>query len=748
MRKKERQLKLTKWKGRGTAIPMLVSLALVLAGMPTVPGAAWSQIVIQQIIFDEPPPSLKTLPPPKPANLAEYVKDEEAAIRLGKALFWDMQVGSDGMMACASCHFKAGADPRSKNQLNPGMNGGDTAFGNSAVKGASGFKQFKPNYQLQTTDFPFHQRQNPERQASKITRDTNDVVSSQGVVLNKFEGVEAGRDVDLASPLSDQVFKVTSGKGRNATQTNVRRVEPVNAPSVINSVFNFANFVNGRANHFFNGQNPFGPADNTAGVWVNESGNIIYKPLNGQEGGLPVLDFSSVASQATGPPVSDLEMSWQGRTWAEIGKKMLSLEPLAKQLVDPDDSVLGPYSKDPGPGITLTSYADMIRAAFHAKFWDASQPTVATAGQRSPQTRQVIQLDTSNAPLKKPDKQDPRTFKLNSGKGQVKEVSAEQTLAADQFELMEANFALFFALSVQLYQTTLVSDDTPFDRFQDGDPGALSEAAQRGMQVFFLQGRCNQCHGGSLFTNAAVDVILGLNGLPLEGLVERMGVAQGEAFYDTGFYNIAVRPTAEDLGRGGTLPSILANPADNGNPYPLSFSRLGLLKQEGKLPPWYDPFVDPLPGNPGSLTRVAVDGAQKTPGLRNVELTGPYFRNGGAATLMQVVDFYTRGGNFPAANIDNLDPFIAEIPFLQGNEAAQQDLVAFMLALTDERVKYEKAPFDHPQLFVVNGHNDSTLADIVVEVPAVGANGRPSDDPLRPFLAPAGADSFIFHTTP
>jgi cytochrome c peroxidase len=254
------------------------------------------------------------------------------------------------------------------------------------------------------------------------------------------------------------------------------------------------------------------------------------------------------------------------------------------------------------------------------------------------------------------------------------------------------------------------------------------------MGIFFNQGRCNQCHGGSLFTNQGIDVVLGINAPQGEpaGVVERMGVAQGEAFYDTGFYNIAVRPTAEDIGRGGTTPGILTNPADGNKAYPLSFSRLGLLKQEGKLPEWYDPFVDFLPGNPGSLTRVAVDGAQKTPGLRNVEITGPYFRNGGAASLMQVVDFYTRGGNFPAANIDNLDPFIAEIPFLQGNEAAQRDLVAFMLALTDERVKFAKAPFDHPQLFVPHGHNDSTLADIMMEIPAVGSGGRAA--PLQPFL--------------
>jgi cytochrome c peroxidase len=40
------------------------------------------------------------------------VRDRQAAVRLGKALFWDAKVGSDGSTACASCHAHAGADDR------------------------------------------------------------------------------------------------------------------------------------------------------------------------------------------------------------------------------------------------------------------------------------------------------------------------------------------------------------------------------------------------------------------------------------------------------------------------------------------------------------------------------------------------------------------------------------------------------------------------------------------------------------
>jgi len=62
--------------------------------------------------------------PPVPGLLdgtSPIVVDKNMAIALGKALFWDMNVGSDGQ-ACGSCHFKAGADSRTINQVNPGFN--------------------------------------------------------------------------------------------------------------------------------------------------------------------------------------------------------------------------------------------------------------------------------------------------------------------------------------------------------------------------------------------------------------------------------------------------------------------------------------------------------------------------------------------------------------------------------------------------------------------------------------------------
>src|SRR5438105_5935704 len=63
-------------------------------------------------------------PNPQDPQLAPggpFIADEQDVLQLGKALFWDTQVGSDGQ-ACASCHFIAGADNRVKNAINPGLN--------------------------------------------------------------------------------------------------------------------------------------------------------------------------------------------------------------------------------------------------------------------------------------------------------------------------------------------------------------------------------------------------------------------------------------------------------------------------------------------------------------------------------------------------------------------------------------------------------------------------------------------------
>ncbi len=685
------------------------------------------------------PVTLAEVEIPEPRNLHMFVQDRDAAVRLGKALFWDMQLGSDGITACASCHFHAGNDNRLHNSANPGL----------LRRNPDDLSQTDPDVTFQTTagadrkltldDFPLFQLEDPEDRHSAVLRNSNDRVSSQGVPFKEFERVRSGNAVDLGRDVRDDVFH------RNLR--NVRRVEPRATQTVINSIFNFASFWDGRANHFFNGVNPFGPMDTEARVFINTANGLSALDLTGDIVNNPyALDNASLASQAVGPPLDSVEMSWMGRTWPDIGKKMLTLRPLAKQIVHPQDSSLGGMVHESGRGLDAT-YADMIRAAFRAEFWNADE---------------TVSFARIGDELMSATEGDPRTLMRSAGKPvlQGDGVRLQQLDAESAFTQMEANFSLFFGLALQLYQATLVSDDTPFDRFMAGDDTAMTERQQRGMSRFNSGGAaCTECHIAPEFTGATVRFARD----PGEaGLIELMAMADGNrANYDIGFYNIGVRPTHEDLGRGGSVLGL-----------PLSFSRQYLMSLSGQLP--FEPIAQPgcvndfladpptiCPPEDSVETRVAVDGAFKTPGLRNIELTGPYMHNGGMATLMQVVDFYVRGGDFHEANIENLDPAVEDINGMKDDVEKKEEMVDFLLALTDERVRWKMAPFDHPQLFIVDGHLDRidgnpkttrVLADRLVEIPAVGVAGRAAEGlgPIKPFLADdlEGEDLANFHFRP
>jgi hypothetical protein len=190
-------------------------------------------------------------------------------------------------------------------------------------------------------------------------------------------------------------------------------------------------------------------------------------------------------------------------------------------------------------------------------------------------------------------------------------------------------------------------------------------------------------------------------------------VQRGGAGPDQGFFRTGVRPAAEDMGS--------ADRDDFGNPFSATIAQ-----------------------NPGAV----VDGTFKTPGLRNIEFTGPYFHNGGAATLEQALEFYSRGGDFPDG--PNVGRGLRALNLSDTERAA---LVAFLKALTDDRVRFERAPFDHPELCVSAGHSDSvepgssfSAADKWVGLPAVGRGGNAV--PLQTFdelLRGAGTDGSRAH---
>jgi cytochrome c peroxidase len=620
-------------------------------------------------------PPLSALPIPAPPNLGDFVRDRQAAIVLGKALFWDMQVGSDGV-ACGSCHFRAGADPRTKNQISPGLLRvafqKDEAGNPTAVPAPDrGFEGQGPNYQMTSANHPFRLLANPRDRESAIVRDSNNVASSQGVFYSLYgQSGYPGRDPDG--------FWV--GQGRRGA--NVRRVEPRNTPTMINAVFNHRNFWDMRAQDQFNGVNPFGARDPNA--FVYRADDPAASPVKVRI----LLENSSLASQAVGPPTNAFEMSADGRTFPDVARSLMvqlaryhrssarrlrSVRPLARQLVHPNDSVLGPYSRWPSRGLTV-DYEGLVRRAFRPRWWNSEKRIrVAQDG-----TTRVVSPRFGFPP------------------------------SPDDLTLMEYNFSLFFGLAVQLYEATLVSDDTPFDRFlRDPAASPLPPAAERGRQVFFNlnaapapRGNCQFCHSGALLSEASVDSVA------TRGPIR---TSNGQVS-DTGTRNIGVRETTDDLGNGA-----------------------------------YDPFGVPLSvavrdSAPGSV--LAADGTFKIPALRNVALTAPYFHNGGEETLADVVSFYSRGGNQGGASnpIHTRDgTVVGGLSVLGFNtapegDAVRADLVAFLESLTDERVRISAAPFDHPQILVPNGHpgnefsvqqRDGYAVDAFLDIPATGRSGGP-----------------------
>ncbi len=621
--------------------------------------------------------SLKGIKPQEPKDLGKFVKDRAAAVALGKAFFWDMQAGSDGQ-ACASCHFHAGADNRVKNQLSPGLNNTLGAPTSQTFNPTAGGGQGGPNYTLTSKDYPFHKLKDTSDRNSEVLFDTDDVTSSQGVFRRDFVSIDPDADGRETCTEVPDFFNVNG--------MNTRRNEPRNTPTMINAAFFYRSFWDGRANNVFNGVNPFGARDTGA--------RVLELQANGTTAPVAIrLENASAASQAVGPTLSGFEMSCAGRGFADVGKKLLGLKPLGRQDVHPHDSVLGSLRDPSGTGLG-TSYGALIETAFDSKYWGATDPQ------------------------------------------------------AGGFSQMESNFSLFWGLSIMMYESTLVSDDAPIDRYLDGDKKALTPQQIYGKGLFEGQAQCINCHHGAVISGAAFslpDILK--EELSATNSLERMAMGDGKiALYDNGFYNIGVRPTGEDLGVGGNDPW--------GNP--LSLAREAKLKAAGR--PVFDDLTYDITKfslkrgqSPTADERDAADGCFKMPSLRNVELTGPYFHNGGQATLEQVIDFYNRGGDRRGgtivqeegeiltygkdstafgANETNMDADVQKLFLTTDGKAA---IVAFLKSFTDDRVRWEQAPFDHPGLTVANGASGDekaidlqicgTLNEEFLVLPAVGKDG-------------------------
>jgi cytochrome c peroxidase len=194
--------------------------------------------------------------------------------------------------------------------------------------------------------------------------------------------------------------------------------------------------------------------------------------------------------------------------------------------------------------------------------------------------------------------------------------------------------------AIAAYEPTLTSFDSSFDHFVAGEANAISDSAKRGWELFNTKARCNLCHA---LTDNQRDMTL---------------------FTDNDFHNIGigilrhhVAPLAQRAERElaqGNLPAV---------------DRAAIASDLSVL----GRFL---------VTRKQEDIASfKTPGLRNILVTGPYFHDGSMETLWDVMDHYNKGDGIS-------DPWLdKDMQPLALTEPEIDDVVAFLASLTSPQYK-------------------------------------------------------------
>ena len=186
--------------------------------------------------------------------------------------------------------------------------------------------------------------------------------------------------------------------------------------------------------------------------------------------------------------------------------------------------------------------------------------------------------------------------------------------------------------AIAAYERLLITPNAPFDRYVTGDEEAITLEAKRGLKIFIGKGVCVLCHGTPHFR---------------DNDFHNLGIPQG--------------PLPEDTGRFQGIAKLLADPFNSAGIY--SDSRVDAANTLNLLEP-----------------RLEHQGEFKTPTLRNVALTPPYFHTGEFPTLASVIEFNDAGGTtneFAGRRAAPVEP-------LHLSEQEKRDLVEFLETLTGE----------------------------------------------------------------
>jgi cytochrome c peroxidase len=185
------------------------------------------------------------------------------------------------------------------------------------------------------------------------------------------------------------------------------------------------------------------------------------------------------------------------------------------------------------------------------------------------------------------------------------------------------------------YERTQFSFDSPFDRFIAGDKNSISESAERGWELFNTRARCNKCHA---LTEEKRDPTY---------------------FTDNDFHNIGVGIIRHDVVALACQAEQLINSSDA-----TAIDHAAIQTNMSSL----GRFL---------ITKKDADIASfKTPDLRNVLITAPYFHDGSQETLWDVMDHYNKGDGIHNPYLDG------DIQPLALSEGEIDDVVALLAALT------------------------------------------------------------------
>jgi cytochrome c peroxidase len=198
--------------------------------------------------------------------------------------------------------------------------------------------------------------------------------------------------------------------------------------------------------------------------------------------------------------------------------------------------------------------------------------------------------------------------------------------------------------AIAAYERTQLSFDSPFDHFIAGNNNAIDASAKRGWELFNTQARCNKCHA-LMETQRDVTV-----------------------FTDNDFHNIGIGIIRHNVVALAGQAEKLITSGDTA-----AIDRAAIQNDMSVL----GRFL---------ITKQEKDTASfKTPDIRNVLVTGPYFHDGSQETLWDVIDHYNKGDGLHNPWLDE------DMQPLALTESQIDDLVAFLASLTSASYKEQGA---------------------------------------------------------